>query len=239
MRPLFTAVILLTRVPVRVSGKLSDDDLRAALVWFPFVGACVGAAEGAVVALLGGHLPALVVGACAVAVSVALTGAFHEDGLADVADGFGGGSTPERVLEILRDSRLGTYGVVALALALLIRVGCLPELSVVPIVVAHALSRAVLPVLLASGRAARSDGFVATLAGTVPPAAMVAVVATLGLAVLLLGLTGMVAVLAMFGVAAALHARSRARIGGVTGDVLGAAQQGVLVAALLLSTYAS
>ncbi|MCP4809483.1 MAG: adenosylcobinamide-GDP ribazoletransferase [Proteobacteria bacterium] len=239
MRSLFTALILLTRVPVRVSGELTDTDLRESLTWFPLVGVLVGLLEGLVVWALLDHLPALVVGALAVAASVLVTGAFHEDALADVADGFGGGATKERVLEIMRDSRLGTYGVIALVLAVLVRVACLPELSLVPIVLAHALSRSMLPVLLTSGRAAREDGFVASLVGTVPAAAMVSVVVTLVATIVLLGLPGMVAVVSVFAVAGLVQARSARRIRGLTGDVLGAAQQLALLAVLLIATYAS
>lgn len=239
MRGVLTALIVLTRIPVRVPGELTDDDLAAALPHYALVGVGVGLVEGAAVWLLVDHLPALVVGALAVLASIALTGAFHEDALGDVADGFGGGWTRDRVLEIMRDSRLGTYGVLAVALALLIRVGCLPELGLLPIVLAHALSRAILPALLTAGRPARPDGFVAALAGRVPQTAMVALIATALIAVLALGTTGLAMVAAVFGVGAAVHAFSHARIQGLTGDVLGSAQQMALLAVLLIATYAS
>ena len=75
------------------------------------------------------HLPPLPAAALAVAATVAVTGALHEDGLADVADGFGGGATRERKLEIMRDSRIGTYGVCALILSFILRISATDELG--------------------------------------------------------------------------------------------------------------
>ena len=113
------AVQFLTRVPVRTKRP---SDLSAAVVWFPVVGALVGAAVGVVAAVLGEVVPMPVAATVAVLAGVLLTGAFHEDGLADTADAIWGGWTRERRLEILKDPRHGTYGVAALAGSIVVRV---------------------------------------------------------------------------------------------------------------------
>ena len=109
------------------------------------------------------HLPPLPAAALAVAATVAVTGALHEDGLADVADGFGGGATRERKLEIMRDSRIGTYGVCALILSFILRISALtnlgdPALVTAVLVAAHAAARAPIPAFMRLVPAARTDG---------------------------------------------------------------------------------
>ena len=102
----------LTRIPIRTGYAVPHHRI---VVWFPWVGLVIGAAVGGVAAGLIELVPPVVAGACAVAIGLLITGAFHEDGLADVADAFGGGWTRDQRLEILKDSRHGTYGVAALA----------------------------------------------------------------------------------------------------------------------------
>lgn len=181
----------------------------------------------------------------AVAVAVMLTGALHEDGLADVADGFGGGATPERRLEIMKDSRIGAYGGVALVLALALRIGALATLldrvdagAAVALVLAAALSRtaALAPMVLLDP--ARRDGAAAAVGRPGHPALMVAGTLAFALALLaaLLGLPfgGIVLMLVLSGLGAlAVTALARRRIGGQTGDVIGACQQVAEIAALL------
>jgi adenosylcobinamide-GDP ribazoletransferase len=234
LRRFLCAVQFLTRVPVPNLEPWRPDRLTRSARYFPLVGLMVGLACAAVLwaaksLWLGGPMPALL----AVAVGVLLTGAFHEDGLADTADGLRGGQTPERRLEIMKDSRLGTYGALTLGLALAVKVLALGMLhpttgAVAVLVCAHA-----------GGRAAAVAAMVLTPYAGVAAAAKMkpeargvrpweAVVA-LGFAVApLLWLSPVaaavcVAVGALFALWPALAARRL--IGGHTGDVLGAVEQ--------------
>ncbi|BEP68770.1 adenosylcobinamide-GDP ribazoletransferase [Variovorax sp. V35] len=156
MRHFLLAVQFFTRVPV--TGKLADwvgfspQMLRAAAAHLPAIGWIAGGVAAAVFVAVGAGLPGAA-GAFAAAVlstvaTVMLTGAFHEDGLADVADGLGGSASGERALEIMKDSRIGAFGAVALVLALGLKFGLLAALAArgldvaaVAIVGAHVLSR--------------------------------------------------------------------------------------------------
>lgn len=179
----------------------------------------------------------------ALAVGIAVTGALHEDGLADVADGLGG-STPESSLEIMRDSRIGSYGGLALAFSVLIRVGALATLldrtgaaAAVALVLAASLSRtcALLPMVLLPP--ARTDGAGASVGR--PEKAAVRLAAGIALALALLSLIALPlrGVLMMLPLAAAgalaVMWLARRRLGGHTGDVIGAAQQAAEIAALV------
>jgi adenosylcobinamide-GDP ribazoletransferase len=175
---------------------------------------------------------------------VLVTGGLHEDGLADVADGFGGGATRERKLEIMRDSRIGTYGVCALILSFMLRVAALTELSdpavvAAVLVAAHAAARAPFAAFMRLVPAARPDGM-SSDAGC-PPQASAVVAVLLGVIPLVIGLglaAGIVAAMllcAAFGFMAWLCNR---QIGGQTGDVVGALQQIGEIAVLLVAAAA-
>src|SRR5580704_8620971 len=154
---------LLTRLPVpQPDGALPQGLARAQRV-FPLVGALIGLCIGLVDrALLGIGIPSLAAAALALGASAALTGAMHEDGLADVGDGFGGGRDRAAKLAIMRDSRLGTYGALVLLVGFSARMSALailPATTIIPaLVVAHALARAAIPVLAAYMPFARDDG---------------------------------------------------------------------------------
>jgi adenosylcobinamide-GDP ribazoletransferase len=158
----------------------------------------------------------------ALAANILVTGALHEDGLADTADGFGGGSTRERKLAIMRDSRIGSYGAIALALSLILRVTAL-SLATRPawsLLLAAVFGRAAMLVLLLLLRPARTDGLAAPLARGAP------VLAVVGIALsLLLGVLSARALCAATGVALAMSFAARRQIGGYTGDILGATEQ--------------
>src|SRR4029077_12862802 len=161
-----------------------------------------------------------------------VTGALHEDGLADTADGFGGGDTREKKLEIMRDARIGTYGVCALFIALLIRTAAIsgltePALVAVALIAAHVGARAVLPFVMFLLPAARSDGL--AFAAGAPSCMSVAIAAALGFLALLfcLGLAhALVALVVLAIVVSLLCWLATRQIGGQTGDVLGAGGQG-------------
>jgi adenosylcobinamide-GDP ribazoletransferase len=210
----------------------------------PLAGAAVGLIGAlilAVSAFLG--LPLLLSAGLATAALIAATGALHEDGLADVADGFGGGSTREAKLEIMRDSRVGAYGAVALALALVLRVGALAAAlegsfwrAVLSLILVAAVSRAAALMPLALLPPARPDGAGAAagrLEGNALAAAWgSALVIALGIGLVALGLLHALVAAFMSGAAAfAMVALARRAIGGQTGDVAGAAQQCAEIAA--------
>ncbi|MCP8937661.1 adenosylcobinamide-GDP ribazoletransferase [Alsobacter sp. SYSU M60028] len=205
----------------------------------PLAGAaigCVGAAGLALPAALG--LPPLVCGAVAVAALVLATGAFHEDGLADMADGFGGGGTRERRLEIMRDSRVGSYGATALALSLLLRAalaGALlerlgPGPAALAMVAAASASRVAGLVPVWALPSARADGKSAAVGRPGDAAMAWAAGLAVALALVLLGPSAGPARALAACAAAALTAwpvcrLSKRLIGGQTGDVAGGAQQ--------------
>lgn len=235
-----TAVAFLTRVPMpHPDGPVPYNFARAQRA-FPLIGAIIGAAIGVVyLALEAIGLPSFAAAALALGAGALLTGALHEDGLADVADGFGGGIDPAAKLEIMRDSRLGTYGALVLIVifvAKLTAVAALPRQAVVPVLIAaHALSRGVLPVMAMTMPYARKEGLSAT-AGR-PDAATVATAVGLALVIssLVLSLNeALSAALAACAAATGMAALAKRQIGGQTGDVLGGAQQIGETAILLL-----
>lgn len=160
-----SAVQFLTRLPVPDPGW-EEGRLDRAAMYFPLVGAIVGLLCGIVYAISAYVFHSDLLGALfALTTGILLTGALHEDGLADFADGVGGGRDRQHRLEIMKDSRIGSYGAIALLLALSINVAALERLSVLPFFVvaalisAHGISRTVLPIVAALTPYARSvDG---------------------------------------------------------------------------------
>lgn len=239
------AIGFLTRVPVPF-GPDEAPRLTAAAPWFPAVGAGVGAVAGGALALaawLPGAEAAGVAAAVGLAAGVVLTGALHEDGLADTADGLGVLGDRERRLAAMRDSRIGTFGAVALLLWLLVTwsaLRVLPTGDAVPaLVAAGAVSRWAILVHAAAGRPARPDGAVHALRVR-PGAALVAtVVAGLAAGLALGPAAGAVVLLACAAVAVLVAVLAHRAIGGVTGDTCGAtaalAQAVALVVALAFS----
>jgi adenosylcobinamide-GDP ribazoletransferase len=184
-------------------------------------------------------VPDLAAAALALGASAILTGALHEDGLADVADGFGGGRDVAAKLEIMRDSRLGTYGALILLVSFAAKLSALaaiPDSDVVQsLIAAHALARGVLPWMAMSLPYARKDGLAAN-AGR-PDAATAAMAAALALVIALLSLSFVNALLAAIVAAAGgfgMALLAQKQIGGQTGDVLGGAEQIAETAILVL-----
>ncbi|MBZ9965384.1 adenosylcobinamide-GDP ribazoletransferase [Mesorhizobium sp. BR1-1-2] len=181
--------------------------------------------------------------ALALVATVVTTGCLHEDGLSDVADGFGGGKTRGRKLEIMRDSRIGAYGAMALALSLLIRWSALSEFvdptqALFALLAAHAASRGVFGAFMHLLPPARDDGLSAG-AGTVSRGIAIAAAVLGALPLLLLGIGGAIAALILLGLLfAAFHALCLNQISGQTGDTIGALQQVSEIAVLLVATVA-
>ena len=155
-------VQFLTRLPVRDPSLWSPARMARIPAWFPAVGVLTGAVMAAVWLAAGTAFPPALAALMAVAAGLLLTGAFHEDGFADACDGLGGGATRERALEIMRDSRLGTYGAAGLGLMLAGRILALaamaPVAGAVALIAAQALSRASAVIAIATGRYARDHG---------------------------------------------------------------------------------
>lgn len=239
MRGLATALVFLTRLPLR-TGAFGPGELAGSIGWFPVVGALVGVVVGTLAWAGYRVLPSLLAATVAVGVGILLTGAFHEDGLADTLDGMGAGPDRDRALAAMTDSRLGTFGTLGLLVVLLARVAALAGLAAAPLVIAatvaaHAVGRGVALTVMAAMPPARGEGLGAAYLRHLRPATAwtgMAVAAAIGL---LLG----PAALFILPVALAvgwLPARwARRRLEGVTGDVAGACEQAaettVLVAA--------
>jgi len=148
MNAFLGAVMFLTQIPVGVWHQHREEDLPRSSVYFPIIGAGVGLGGSLVLLVIYPFLPALLTTLIVMAVMALLTGGLHEDGLADAADGLVGGSTIERRLEIMRDSRIGSYGVLALWFSLTAKLVLLdtllvrnPFLAFCALIAANALGR--------------------------------------------------------------------------------------------------
>lgn len=234
-----TAVVFLTRIPVPWTIPDMEQRLPRATTWFPVVGLLVGVVGAAAWVLADAFLGRVIAAVCAVAVTALITGAFHEDGLADTFDGLGGSQDRERALEIMKDSRLGTYGALALALVLLGRVVALAELHTLApaaLVGAHVLARwSSLPLIRALPYARAEGGTGKPFAGGVTETGLA--IATSFAALVTLALWGIQAVavwLAVVLIGLLLAAWYRRRLGGITGDTLGAVNQFTELTALLV-----
>ncbi|TIP77165.1 MAG: adenosylcobinamide-GDP ribazoletransferase, partial [Mesorhizobium sp.] len=205
---------------------------------------------GLAVALIGGlvfavgtwlGLAAGPAAALALAATLLATGCMHEDGLSDVVDGFGGGRTREKKLEIMRDSRIGAYGACALALSLLVRWSVLSEFASPAqifwaLIAAHAASRSLFGAFMHLLPPARSNGLSAD-AGAVSAETAIAGAVLGAVALLALGFGGAVAAFILLGLLfAAFCMLCRNQIGGQTGDTIGALQQLGEIAVLLVAS---
>jgi len=233
MKLFVVAIAFLTRIPTFAHGEFSAAEVGKAARWFPLVGALIGA--GGLLSYLGlsSVLPALVVAVVIVAMQALLTGALYLDGMADMADGFGGGRYREELLRIMRDHAIGSYGALALILLVLIKLttvaGLIERRRLAPyLIIAPMLARwstVLLNCWLPYARRSESEG--RKPAGVVTEfigfrEGMVATITSLVITLGLLGWRGLICCLAVI-VASAVSARiCHARIGGVTGDTLGA-----------------
>lgn len=217
----------LTRIPVGdpSAGGTREVKVASAVPWFPIVGALIGGAQAGVWWLLVQGTTPLVAAAVSTAVAALITGAFHHDGLADIADAFGGGWTVEQRMEILKDSRLGTYGTSAVVLAFGLEIAALssfePTQGAFAVVAMHSLGRG-LAVLAMLRSSVAGDGLGAAYMSDIPRVpAMLAVIVSGIVAAACLGSSALAIVPAMFS-ALIVVALSHRKIGGITGDVLGA-----------------
>jgi adenosylcobinamide-GDP ribazoletransferase len=231
------ALSLLTRIPVRASP--GPEALARAVPWFPVVGAALGVGIALVFVGADKLLPPFVAAALATAAGALATGALHEDGLGDVADAFAGGLDRRRRLEILDDPHQGTFGVLAIATALLLRVGCIATLdawsALALLPSAHALSRGAAIGLMRRLPSATPGGLGASYARALTPRrALTGVLVAAALAAVLIGGWALPAALLSAGAAGAVGGLALRRIGGLGGDVLGGTQQVAELAVLAL-----
>lgn len=242
LRAAAAAVTFLTRLPVAGPVALDGDDVRRSGPYFPLVGAAIGAGTGALATTLGRRLTPALGGALALTGATLLTGALHLDALADTADATGA-SSPERALEIMRDSRVGAFGVTAIAADALVKAAALAALSqgrrsLRAGVAAGALSRTA-PVLLAAAlpyaRADAGTGY--ALAGGGGRDAATASAVAAAVAVASAGAEGARLAAAALSFTALLGAVYQRWLGGITGDTLGAATE--LTETLLLTLAVS
>jgi adenosylcobinamide-GDP ribazoletransferase len=243
--PPLLAVQFLTRLPVPVLARLSADQaadgMTRAMAWLPAVGALIGTATASAFVAAGAWWPASIAVLLALAIEALLTGAFHEDAVADFCDAFGGTARGETALRIMRDSRIGSYGTLGIGLAVALRIAAIlalpPALAVPAIIGAATLARLAAVLLAAILPPAQPDGAAARMSGGMPSRRV--------LLALLLAIPGLlpIAVLCPQGLLVAGFATAllfgwltrflRARIGGSTGDCLGFAAYMAQLALLL------
>ncbi|MEJ6403534.1 adenosylcobinamide-GDP ribazoletransferase [Yoonia sp. 2307UL14-13] len=241
MRPgdIVAAIGLLSRLPVPVDGERVAARGAAAGWAYPLAGLVVGVMVAAVASLaVWMGVPGGVAAALALATSVIITGAMHEDGLADSADGLWGGWDRDRRLEIMKDSRIGVYGVSALMLSFLIRWLALAPFVTAglhwPVILTVAMvSRTGMVGVMALLQHARDDGLSRSVGRPSPATALIAILIAAVPAVYFwnVGIIMIACVVALTTLVCALIAK--AKIGGQTGDILGATQQMVEMAVLL------
>lgn len=234
-------LVFFTRLPLPVFD-FRDRTLAQAIWAAPLTGLVVAAIAALVFAVATGlGLSANSAAALTLAAAMLVTGCLHEDGLSDVVDGFGGGKSREKKLEIMRDSRIGAYGASALALSILIRWTALSDIAspasmIAALVAAHMASRGLLGAFMHLLSPARSDGLSAS-AGTVSiNTALVGVV--IGAAsLLLLGVGGAItAAILLAAIVLGLRTFCLRQIGGHTGDTIGALQQLAEIVVLLVAS---
>jgi len=225
----YSAFTLLTRIPL--FGVECEPVPQGKALWaYPLVGALIGsfgAGAFAITSMIG--LPTLLAAVAALAATIMVSGALHEDGLSDFADGLGGGRTAHDKLRIMRDSNQGVYGSLALMLSLAARGGAIFALgSTAPlaIIATHTIARGVLAVPMRQISAVRGDGILA--AAGYP--AYLTVLAALVLAAVIAGLllsaqTAQIVLILAIGAAFGISYLAKRQVGGLTGDVLGAAEQ--------------
>ena len=225
----------LTRLP---GGAHPGDDREPgrSVPWFPVVGAVVGALSGTVYWALHGPLGAPLAAVLAVAAGAVATGCFHEDGLADTADALGG-MTRQRRLAIMKDSRVGAFGVLALVLSTLVRVFAVSSLAatdgLIALVVAHMLGRTMAVGMMGAAPKAAGAGLGHSYAAHLPRAWTAAAVVVTSATAAGLGLPGAVSLAAAASGAVLVGLVAWRAFGGITGDVLGATEQVAEMAVLL------
>ncbi|NBC82825.1 MAG: adenosylcobinamide-GDP ribazoletransferase [Bacteroidetes bacterium] len=229
---LLTAIVFYTRIPVKVRQEINESSIHGSTKYFPLIGMLVGSLSAGIFWITSQVMPLSVSVLISMAASLFITGAFHEDGFADFCDGFGGAYDPDRILTIMKDSRIGTFGSVGLIVILLTKFFAISHTSVeqIPLIIvaAHTFSRFT-PVLLiiSSSYVQKADMIkVKPVSKSISPW-HVLIAAIFGLSPLMLIHWSWALILLQ--VSALIfwrfHIYVNKKIGGYTGDVLGALQQ--------------
>lgn len=218
-----------TRLPVPALQQFDPAELNDAARYFPLVGWIVGGIAAGVFVLSVQLLPLMVSIVLSMATTIWLTGAFHEDGLADAMDGLGGGWEKQQMLEIMQDSRIGSYGAIALLLALLLKFSSLYHIDVhmLPWVMlaGHALSRLAAVLVIATQNYVKEEGKAKPLVQQLSTSSLAMALIFGMLPMLLLPLNAMLALLPVMLLWCWFSLKLKQRLGGYTGDCLGAMQQ--------------
>src|SRR5215467_798161 len=241
-----TGILFCTRLPVPHSAPIDSGDVAHASWAFPVAGALVGSVGALTYVIASGiQLPSALAAALALGATLVVTGCLHEDGLADTADGLGGGRDRARKLQIMRDSRLGTYGACALMMSFLLRWAALaamasPMTVAAALIAAHVSARAALPVFMHFVPAARFDGLSAHAGRpALRAAAVAALLGVLALAAALGPATAIIGLVLATCAGLLMAWLSMRQIGGQTGDVLGALEQIIEIVILLTAVAMS
>ena len=230
---LFLAMLqFLTRIPVkeRWCDGIEMKDYPRGIVCFPFVGLVVGLLSALVWGILVPHVGPFPAAICAVLAHIVLTGALHLDGLADTCDGLFSVRSRERILEIMRDSRIGTNGALALIIAILLRTALIYQLSAdglavfTALVVTPVVGRGMMSVMMFRQSYARESGMGNLFIGKISEGRFYATLLLMAALVLCIaGFSSLFALLVTLGFTLAFRRFVASRIGGQTGDTLGAA----------------
>ena len=227
-RYFLTAIMFFTRIPIKLN-EFDEADLNKSTRFFPLVGILVGLVGALVFWLSDILLPLEVAVLLSMVATILLTGAFHEDGLADSIDGLGGGWSKEQVLTIMLDSRIGSYGAIGLVMGLLIKYQALSyqTVALIPasIVAGHALSRLCAVLVMFTQNYVKTEGKSKPLATQLNTTELIIATFFGLLPMALLEMKYLAALIPVAVVWLWFSAKIKARIGGYTGDCLGAMQQ--------------
>lgn len=246
MGKLAIALGFFSRFPVPSSffdPNLEPDRLDKCAIWFPVSGLLISILPALIFLALAGLFPATVAAGLAIVAGVIATGALHEDGLSDCADGFGGARDPQKILEIMRDSRIGTYGAASLIFSIGLRWAALASLGPMPgaaaLLIAHSAARGGITTALAHSSYVRSSGAATTVEQGIDNNVWLMI---MGISILISaifgGWSGVAAASCGIAAAALVLVYCKRRLGGYTGDVLGAMEQTAEIVILVLLSFA-
>ena len=236
VRIFFTALQFFTRLPIPSWVGFDPEWVRASARFFPLIGIVVGAVAAALLLLAGYGMPMMLAVLLSTVGTICLTGALHEDGFADACDGFGGGHTPQKIIDIMRDPRIGAFGAIGIGLLLAIKVVTLAsmplQLAAWSLLLAHPLSRLAATLLIWRMHYAAVDGKASQVAQpmtltvfVVASSPVVVLFATVLLNTNLASLSMLISGVAVLICTAWLARKFQQNLGGYTGDCLGAVQQ--------------
>jgi len=243
MKNFLIALQFLTILPIKIKSDIKEKDFGRSIAYFPIVGMLIGLTLAAS-SFLFSFLPHPVAAAVILGISAAITGGIHLDGLADTSDGFYGGKTKEKILEIMRDSRIGTMGTIGVVLLLLLKFALLysipPNLLWKALIIAPVLARYAQVLACSLSGYAREDGKAKFFIEYASKRELIlSVIFTSALSIFLMRAAGAVSFILSTAVILSLIWYVKNRIGGMTGDTIGAISEIVETAALFIALFYS